>query len=396
MARVLTVDDSKAVRMIVMRQLQGLGHDVDEAEDGEKGLAKLEGVRYDLVILDITMPVMDGPAMLARMREMGNHTPVLMLTSESKRSIIAGLMKAGITDYILKPFKPEELKTKVLKALETGVAADQALLGGAVRPARAAVTRPPERADKTSAVVAVAVGEGGRPLVDILVVDDMENVAKRLRQLLPEQLSMNTASSGQTAVQLCRERAYRAVLVDSTMPDVNSASLVRQLRLLQGQAMFAGMCLRSSPKAAEESKEMGCDLPLLKPFDVSDVEDFSGRLFTSEDLVTKNENVLTLAPFRGKDSRLDGYFFQASRLVLTSAENVAAACFADVILDLTSVPLVPEKVARLLIDMQEKISRLGLVLRIVAPAEVARTARQYTETATLPMFQSVVDAQKAA
>jgi DNA-binding response OmpR family regulator len=394
MARVLTVDDSKAVRMIVMRQLQGLGHEVDEAEDGEKGLAKLDGARFDLVILDITMPVMDGPAMLGRMREMGDHTPVLMLTSESKRSIIAGLMKAGITDYILKPFKPEELKTKVLKALETGVAADPSMLGGAVRPAPASVTRLPERTEKTGAAVAVA--EGARPLVDILVVDDMENVAKRLRQLLPEQLTMNGASSAQAAVQLCRERTYRAILVDNTMPDVNSASLVRQLRLLQGQATFAGMCLRSSPKAAEESREMGCDMPLLKPFDVSDVEDFSGRLVTSEDLVTKNENVLTLAPFKGKDSRLDGYFLQASRLVLASAANVAAACFADVILDLTSVPLVPEKVARLLIDLQEKISKMGLVLRIVAPAEVARTARQYTETATLPVFQSVSDAQKAA
>jgi two-component system, cell cycle response regulator len=385
MARVLTVDDSKAVRMIVMRQLQGLGHDVDEAEDGEKGLAKLEGVQFDLVILDITMPVMDGPAMLARMRELGNQTPVLMLTSESKRSIISGLMRTGITDYILKPFKPEELKAKVLKALHPSVIDERAMPGGTAG-------RPVPGDGRTLG----ATGEGARALVDLLVVDDMENVAKRLRHLIPEHLSLNGAISGQSAVQLCRDRSYRAILVDNTMPDVNSASLVRQLRLLQSQATFAGMCLRSSPRAVEESREMGCDLPLLKPFDVSDVEEFIGRMFTSEDLVAKNENVLTLAAFKGKDSRLDGYFLQASRLVLTSAENVAAACFADVILDLTSIPLVPEKVARLLIDLQEKISKMGLGLRIVAPAEVARTAKQYTETATLPVFQSVLDAQKAA
>src|SRR3954453_19815800 len=89
MARILTVDDSRSVRMIVVREVQSMGHEVEEAEDGEKGLEKLEAGSFDLVILDVTMPVLDGPGMLAKMRERGNKTPVLMLTSESKRSIIA-------------------------------------------------------------------------------------------------------------------------------------------------------------------------------------------------------------------------------------------------------------------------------------------------------------------
>src|SRR5438874_1771483 len=101
MPKILTVDDSRAVRMIVAKQVREMGFEVEEAEDGEQGLLKLEDEVYDLVVLDITMPVLDGPGMLARMREGGNQTPVLMLTSESKRSIIAQLMKSGITDYIL-------------------------------------------------------------------------------------------------------------------------------------------------------------------------------------------------------------------------------------------------------------------------------------------------------
>jgi len=68
MARVLTVDDSRAVRSIVVRQLTEWGVDADEAEDGIKGLEKLDEVLYDLVLLDVTMPEMDGPTMLAKMR----------------------------------------------------------------------------------------------------------------------------------------------------------------------------------------------------------------------------------------------------------------------------------------------------------------------------------------
>src|SRR5436305_2432849 len=115
--RVLTVDDSRAIRMIVSKVIAEIGFDIDEAEDGEQGLAKLEEVQYDLVILDVTMPVLDGPGMLTRMRGAGNKTPVLMLTSESKRSIVSELMKLKIEDYILKPFKNDELKAKIARIL---------------------------------------------------------------------------------------------------------------------------------------------------------------------------------------------------------------------------------------------------------------------------------------
>src|SRR6266545_1247652 len=123
MPRVLAVDDSRAVRSIVSKQLTEWNIEVDEAEDGEKGLEKLEECEYDLVLLDVTMPVMDGPTMLAKLRERGNKTPVLMLTSESKRSVVSTALKLGIEDYILKPFKADELKLKIGKVLKLGPAA---------------------------------------------------------------------------------------------------------------------------------------------------------------------------------------------------------------------------------------------------------------------------------
>ena len=104
MTRILTVDDSRAVRTIIGKTLRA-NFDILEAEDGEKGLAVLQEETVDLVLLDVTMPVMDGPEMLKRLRERGDQTPVILLTAESKTSLIGGMMQAGISDYILKPFK---------------------------------------------------------------------------------------------------------------------------------------------------------------------------------------------------------------------------------------------------------------------------------------------------
>jgi DNA-binding response OmpR family regulator len=117
MPAILTVDDSRAVRNLIGKQVRELGFDVLEAEDGVQGLEALARTRVDLVLLDVTMPNMDGPSMLRKMRENGDQTPVIMLTSESSRDTVAGSILLGISDYILKPFKPEELRQKMLTVL---------------------------------------------------------------------------------------------------------------------------------------------------------------------------------------------------------------------------------------------------------------------------------------
>jgi CheY-like chemotaxis protein len=66
MTRILTVDDSRAIRAIVVKQVKELGFEADEAEHGQEGLQKLEACVYDLVVLDVTMPIMDGPRCSSR------------------------------------------------------------------------------------------------------------------------------------------------------------------------------------------------------------------------------------------------------------------------------------------------------------------------------------------
>lgn len=259
--RILTVDDSSTIRTIIGKTLGELGFAIEQAEDGGQALAKLATGPVDLILLDVTMPVMDGPTMLEKLRATGDKTPVIMLTSESKRSIMVGAIKLGVSDYILKPFKGDELRSKVLKALhldETAVAKAAAVI---------------------SAPAPVAAPATGRTL-DVLVIDDMENVHRKLRTLLPDAISMKGCANAIDAVQACRDASFRVIVIDLVIPDVNSVSLMTQLRELQPHAVMTALALRSANDAAADAKSRGFDDCICKPFDAALVDEWRTKYFT--------------------------------------------------------------------------------------------------------------------
>jgi two-component system, cell cycle response regulator len=397
MAKILTVDDSRAVRLIVAKHLREIGFEVDEAEDGEQGLAKLEEDQYAMVILDITMPVLDGQGMLAKMRERGNNTPVLMLSSESKRSIIAQLMRLGIADYILKPFMPEELQSKVLKALkmEAPTAAGAARAAGpAPMDAAGGGDRPGGASAGASAAAGARAAEGGgaKAAVDILVIDDMENVQKRLRQLIPEQLTLASALNAPAALATARDKTFRVVLIDYDLPEVSSSSLMKQLRLLLPQATYLAMALRTTPNVQEAARDAGFEGVLFKPFNAEGLEDSLLKYFDNQDIVARDENVLRVALFKGREARLGGYFVQISSKVAKAIEDLAAACFGEMILDLSQLPSAPEKVARLVLEIRERSNKLGVELRLVGTPDLQKMLKQLSDTASVPVFATVKEA----
>ena len=386
MKRILTVDDSRAIRLIVAKQIRELGFEVVEAEDGEQGLVKLGEGNFDVVILDVTMPVLDGPGMLAKMRERGDKTPVLMLTSESKRSIIVTLMKLGIEDYILKPFKGEELKAKMLKSLkmtesELGVAAPGDTASAANAPAGAEPTARPSAPGSVK-----TQGPGG---MDVLLVDDMENVEKRLRTFLPAQVTLGSARTSQEAIALCRERSHRVVLVDCDIPGVDSAALMQQMRLLQPHAIFVLLALRSASKAFDDSRNAGFDGVLHKPFDPEEMDEFLLQHLDNQEVVVKDDNILKVAPFRGRETRLERFFTQVSKLTANEVEGIA-----ELIFDISALPVHPERTARMVVSVHECARRVGLELRLVGSPDTVKALKQVSDTATIPIFGSITDARE--
>jgi two-component system cell cycle response regulator len=112
--KILSVDDSRTIRMIVGRTFKPYDCQIFEAGNGEEGLAAAAREKPDLIILDVTMPVMDGVTMLGKLKEDPElkTIPVIMLTAESGRENVLQIAKLGVRDYLVKPFKEEQLIEK--------------------------------------------------------------------------------------------------------------------------------------------------------------------------------------------------------------------------------------------------------------------------------------------
>ena len=118
--KVLTVDDSKTIRMIVKKAFKDYDCDMFEAENGVEGLATAAKEKPDLIVLDITMPVMNGIVMLTKLKEEADlkDIPVIMLTAESGKDNVMQIAKMGVKNYMVKPFNGQDLIDRVEKIIK--------------------------------------------------------------------------------------------------------------------------------------------------------------------------------------------------------------------------------------------------------------------------------------
>ncbi|QWC57704.1 response regulator [Erythrobacter sp. 3-20A1M] len=115
MARILIADDDPILVELVRFRLEGGGHKVIVAENGEEALEKITAEMPDLVVLDSMMPIVSGPEVLSTMKAdpETRGIPVLMLTARRGESDIVAAIKSGAAEYLTKPFIPQELLVRV-------------------------------------------------------------------------------------------------------------------------------------------------------------------------------------------------------------------------------------------------------------------------------------------
>jgi two-component system, chemotaxis family, chemotaxis protein CheY len=114
--KILVVDDYATMRRIVRNLLGQIGHaDIEEAADGTEALAKLRAGKFDLVISDWNMEPMTGLELLKQVRadSVLGALPFIMVTAESKTENVIEAKKAGVSNYIVKPFTADTLKAKI-------------------------------------------------------------------------------------------------------------------------------------------------------------------------------------------------------------------------------------------------------------------------------------------
>ena len=118
MAEILVVDDSRLSRRFLTTPLKQAGHSITEAVNGEEGLRAFEASSPELVVTDLLMPVMDGPTLLAHLRDR-SQVPVIVVSADIQESTRELVMQLGISSFLNKPFQAEQLLEAVNAALNT-------------------------------------------------------------------------------------------------------------------------------------------------------------------------------------------------------------------------------------------------------------------------------------
>ena len=116
MSKILIVDDEFRIRELIKKYALYEGHEVDEAEDGEQAVLKCRNNTYDIIIMDIMMPVMDGFEAVKAIRRFSN-TPVIMLSAKGEEYDRLTGFESGVDDYVVKPFSPKELMMRISAVL---------------------------------------------------------------------------------------------------------------------------------------------------------------------------------------------------------------------------------------------------------------------------------------
>ena len=121
--KILLVDDSRTIRTIQRNVLKQIGYnDVVEASDGLEALVAINSQKPDLLIVDWNMPNMDGITLVRKVREKDKVTPIIMCTTEAEKSRVIDAIKAGVNDYVVKPFTVESLSEKINRTISRATA----------------------------------------------------------------------------------------------------------------------------------------------------------------------------------------------------------------------------------------------------------------------------------
>ena len=366
--KILIVDDSKTARLVVAGAFKGFECEVLEAADGAEGLALVNREKPDLVLLDATMPGMDGVEMLRGLRAEANwrQLPVIMLTSQTNREAVVRIARLGVRDYLVKPFAEETLVERVGRILE-------------LQPKGAAAPRA-KRFDE--------------PLT-ILLLEDKPAIQERVKQGLADTpWKVEARATLAEAVDFCRQNPPDVVLASLSVAEDAAWALAQSLRAgaRTRKVPVLGLSVKTAVEEQQRARESGFWGVIAKPLQMENVKveicralnlDTSGKYFEQRDRAL----ILRVPP--QVSGEIVGEIL--GHLPGQLATAVAGGC-DKMVLDLSPLQRPGPGLVALAANIVRRYEELTLDYRIVAADEVSAECRKHEEASQWTFAASLDEA----
>lgn len=366
--KILTVDDSKNIRMIVTKALKPFDVDILEASNGVEGVAVAMRERPDLILLDLSMPIMDGSECLAKLKSHADlkNTPVIMLTTETGRDSIMRITRMGVRDYLAKPFKEDMLIERAGRIIELKAK------GGGVKKVK--------RYDD--------------PL-NILVVDDKPAILEQIKAAVsdtPWQVHGRTQTG--EALDYCSQYVPDAILVSLSLPDGAGFTLFQMFRASTRtkSAPIFGLSVKTATDDQTRAQQVGFLGVITKPLDPEDLKMKICRslnLDTSYKYFQQRDGILSVMLPQNLTANV------ANEIALQMRNKVSEAVdsgLGKMIIDMSQVRTPDINLVKLGITTIQLCNELSLQHRLVGSTIVQAECRNYEETKDWVFVASFEDA----
>ena len=368
--KILTVDDSKTVRIIVRKAFKTFDCEITEAGNGVEGLAVAAREMPDLILLDVTMPVMDGVEMLTKIKAEPQlkNIPIMMLTAEGGRENVLKIAKIGVRDYIVKPFKEEVLVEKAgriieLKPLSDGPSKVRSILDPA----------------------------------NILILEDKPVIVQQIQDGLKHTPWVFQGTSTQTeAFGYCVRTPPDLVIVSLSLPDDAAFVLFRNLRtnVKTKYLPVFGLVVKTETAPMQRAQEVGFTAIITKPIDMNEMEtkiakamnlDTSRRYFSIED-----DCLIMRLP----ENCAPAVLVEATNYLKPKLAEAVDAGNNKAVIDIHQVKALHMGVIKLLMQAMQTCRDLGIRFALVANAQIVTECKGFEDTRGWTFFDTLAEAKQ--
>lgn len=352
--KILTIDDSKTIRMIIGKVFKPYDCVILEGANGVEGLAVAARERPDLILLDYSMPIMDGYETLTKLRSDPDMKliPVIMLTAEAGRETVMRIAKLGVRDYIVKPFKEDLITEKVSRVVSLKA--------------------------KTEAEVRLKRFDDP---IGILVVDDKPAIIDQIRNGLSDTVWKITGASQAGEAFDCTKKGFDLILISLSLPNEDAYTLFHTLRrnpATKSTPIFA-LSVKTATEEQVHAQQAGMLSIITKPIDFEDLKAKVCRtlgLDTSYKYFQQRDGALLLTLPKELSQGAMNEILPSLRKQLNNAVDSG---IDKVIIDLSRLVRADIGLIRLVLDAIQSCNELSLKHALVGSPAVVDECRNYQE-----------------